>query len=81
MTNELINIVIECIRKSSSYTGPINEDTTLRGLGLDSLAIIGIIFEIERRLDIDILTNANDGAIPETVGALADLVGRCIDRQ
>jgi len=54
----------------------LNADTRLEDLGVESIDIIEIVFEIEQKFDIEIPLNANENMAEEfkTVGAVAKAV-------
>ena len=67
---ELIAVLSETARIDAASVTPQSD---LAQLGIDSLKIVELIFDIEDRYGITVDYNANDGAV-ESVGALVDLV-------
>jgi acyl carrier protein len=57
----------------------LNADSTLQGQGLDSLAIMSLVFKIEAHYDI--VLEEEDADDLRTVGALAALVACRIEEQ
>jgi len=43
----------------------INDDTTMEDLGLDSLALVEVVFGIEERFDVSVPYNANEPSASE----------------
>lgn len=63
----------------------IKQETTPEDLGLDSLAVVEIVFAIEETFNISVPFNANDPSASEfdisTVGAITEAVRKLIDQQ
>ncbi len=57
-------------------TAPPTRDTLITDLGIDSFAVIEIIYEIEEKLGLEIPFNANENPLADkkTVGDLVDVV-------
>lgn len=57
-------------------TADPTRETLITDLGIDSFAIVEIIYEVEEKLGIEIPFNANDNALAgmKTVGDLIDAV-------
>lgn len=75
--------IIAIVRaKTERKTVEVTPETDLLSLGLESLDIIEIIFEVEEKYDIEIPFNANaDGAFDmATVGEMIASVRAIIDR-
>lgn len=63
----------------------ITDETTLEGLGLDSLALVEVVFGIEEAFDVSVPYNANDPTASDfdirTVGAIVAGVKALIARK
>ncbi|MEO0880926.1 MAG: acyl carrier protein [Pseudomonadota bacterium] len=57
-------------------TGAPSRDTLIADLGIDSFAIVEIIYEVEEKLDIEVPFNANENPLGDmkSVGDLIDAV-------
>lgn len=57
-------------------TGELTRDTPVADLGIDSFAIVEIVYEVEEKLGVEIPFNANQNPFGEmkTVGDLLDAV-------
>lgn len=57
-------------------TGELTRETPIADLGIDSFAIVEIIYEVEEKLGIEVPFNANENALGnmKTVGDLVDAV-------
>ena len=61
MTESVRDKVIAIIAEQALIDpSEINEQTTLEALGLDSLALVEIVFGIEEAFDVSVPYNAND---------------------
>lgn len=63
---------------------PIDENTSLESLGVDSLDLVELLFLIEDKFQIDIPYNANqqgDAASFTTVGAVADAIRKLLGQE
>jgi acyl carrier protein len=67
--------LVEFLRTKLPHDRPITPDSNLvRDLGLDSLAAMDLLMELETRFDIAIPINSLPAI--DTVGDLAELIGR-----
>jgi len=57
-------------------TGELTRDTSINDLGIDSFAVVEIIYEVEERVGVEVPFNANDNPLAgmKTVGDLIDAV-------
>ena len=70
--------ILEIIAKQAKVDqAGLRRTTEIATLGLESLDIVEIIFEIEEKFDISLLYNANDPS--STVGGSFKTVGEVID--
>ncbi len=74
---ELVELLSDAAKVDPATIKP---ESDLTQLGIDSLKLVELIFEIEDRYGITIDYNANDGAV-ESAGALVDLVAGLIDEK
>ena len=74
VTQEIIDLV-----RAEVAVFDLNADSTLLGVGLDSLKIMSLIFKIEARYDF--LLDEDDADDLRTIGDLAALVVRHIEEQ
>ncbi|MET0383866.1 MAG: acyl carrier protein [Burkholderiaceae bacterium] len=75
LERELIALLSETAKIDASTVTP---ESDLAKLGVDSLKVVELIFEIEDRYQITIDYNANDGTL-ESFGALVDMVAVLIE--
>ena len=79
--------ILEIIAKQANVERTaLNRTTEIASLGLESLDIVEIIFEIEEKFDISLLYNANDassaaGGSFETVGEVVDFVMKHVNHR
>jgi acyl carrier protein len=64
-------------------TAEPSRDTLITDLGIDSFAIVEIIYEVEEKLGIEVPFNANDNALAgmKTVGDLIDAVKKLAGKE
>lgn len=55
-------------------TGPLTRETPITDLGIDSFAVVEIIYEVEEKLGVEVPFNANENPFGDmkTVGDLVD---------
>jgi acyl carrier protein len=71
------NDIVEMIMSRSKYTGGVPQlSMSLDNLGLDSMEVVALAFDIEEKFDIEIPLNANMDIKGKT---LADLI-RTVDQ-
>jgi acyl carrier protein len=80
--NTVRNIIAE---QAGLDVGDVSLDSTLEGLGVDSLGVVEAIFAIEEAFDISVPFNANapqeSGFDLSSVGSIAAAVQSLIDQQ
>jgi acyl carrier protein len=78
MEREIIGLITKHIR--SAAPAPVTLGSTLDGLGLESLDVIEMAFELEERFNIEIPFNANNSTGPafKTVGDVVAAVQRLV---
>jgi len=67
--------LLEIIKEHAvGLAGPLTRETPVADLGIDSFAVVEIIYEVEERLKIEVPFNANENPFGEmkTVGDLID---------
>ncbi len=71
MEAALLDIIKE---HAVGLAGPLTRETPVADLGIDSFAVVEIIYEVEERLKIEVPFNANENPFGEmkTVGDLID---------
>ena len=64
-------------------TAPPTRDTLITDLGIDSFAVVEIIYEIEEKLGLEVPFNANENPLGamKTVGDLIDAVKKLAGRE
>ena len=71
--------IVEMILVRSKYTGgTLQLSEPLDNLGLDSMEVVSLIFDIEEKFNIDIPVNANMDIESKTVGDLIKAVDQLI---
>lgn len=86
MSDAIRERVVEIIAEQAVLDeSEVRMDATLEELGLDSLAMVEMVFSIEESFDISVPYNANDPAESDfditTVQSVADGVSRLIAEQ
>ena len=78
MENEIIDMIAKRIRPAAAVT--VTLASTLDELGLESLDIIEMAFDIEERFNIEIPFNANNSTGPafKTVGDVVSAVRQLV---
>ncbi|MEL7487814.1 MAG: acyl carrier protein [Pseudomonadota bacterium] len=69
--------MLEIIKSHTvGFVGELTRETPVTDLGIDSFAIVEIIYEVEEKLDIEVPFNANENPLGDmkTVGDLIDAV-------
>lgn len=67
--------LLEIIKEHAvGLAGPLTRETPVADLGIDSFAVVEIIYEVEEKLKIEVPFNANENPFGEmkTVGDLID---------
>ena len=71
--------IIEMITARTSHTGgTIDLSASLDSLGLDSMEVVSLIFDIEEKFNIDIPVNANMDIESKTVADLIQAVDQLV---
>ena len=69
--------LLEIVKQHAvGLTGELTRDTPVADLGIDSFAVVEIIYEVEEKLGIEVPFNANENPLGDmkTVGDLVDAV-------
>lgn len=69
--------LLEIIKENAvGLTGEPTRETAIADLGIDSFAVVEIIYEVEEKLSIEVPFNANENPLAnmKTVGDLIDAV-------
>ncbi len=69
----VLRVIDDVARTNGKRLPPLTDDLSLLDSGLDSLCLAVIVANLEDELGIDPFSTAEDGALPETVGALVGL--------
>jgi len=67
--------LLEIIKNHAvGLTGPLTRETPVSDLGIDSFAVVEIIYEVEEKLNVEVPFNANENPFGEmkSVGDLID---------
>lgn len=83
MTDDVADKVVAIIAKQAMLeSGEVDLDATPDALGLDSLGLVEIVFEIEETFDISVPFNANDPTQSDfdisSVGKIVEAVGQLV---
>jgi acyl carrier protein len=71
--------IVEMIADRSSHTsGAVQLSESLSNLGLDSMEVVSLIFDIEEKFNIDIPVNANMDIESKTVADLIQSVDQLV---
>ncbi|MEO0400516.1 MAG: acyl carrier protein [Pseudomonadota bacterium] len=74
---DIESTLLEIIKENAvGLSGDPARDTPIADLGIDSFAVVEIIYEVEEKLGIEVPFNANDNPLTnmKTVGDLIDAV-------
>ncbi len=74
---EIESALLEIIKTHAvGLTGELTRDTPIGDLGIDSFAVVEIIYEVEEKLGIEVPFNANENPMGDmkSVGDLVDAV-------
>ena len=69
----VLRVIDDVARANGKRLPALNDDLPLIDSGLDSLCLAVIVANLEDELGVDPFGSAEDGALPETVGALVGL--------
>jgi acyl carrier protein len=71
--------IVEMITSRNGYkTGALELSEPLNNLGLDSMEVVSLTFDLEEKFDIEIPFNANADIESKTVGDLIQLVDQLV---
>jgi len=70
--------IVAMIAERTKWTGPLQLSEPLDNLGLDSMEVVALIFDIEERFNINIPVNANSDIESKTVADLVQAVDKLI---
>ena len=73
---QLVFKIISDAVNGSISPDDLSESTTLAELGINSMTLISILFEMESALDIEIADIIEDVEPPETIAQVIDLVSK-----
>jgi acyl carrier protein len=81
MSDVAADVIAIIAKKSRDGQKELKMTDRLDDLGIDSMAAVEILFDLEEKFDIQIPYNANDsalefGTVGEVVGAIEKLVGK-----
>ncbi len=74
---EIETALLEIIKENAvGLTSELTNDTPIADLGIDSFAVVEIIYEVEEKLGIEVPFNANENPLAhmKTVGDLIEAV-------
>ena len=74
---QMEGVLLEIIKENAvGLTGELSTDTAITDLGIDSFAVVEIIYEVEEKLGIEVPFNANENPLAgmKTVGDLIEAV-------
>lgn len=77
-------VMLEIIKSHAvGLTGDPTRETLISDLGIDSFAIVEIIYEVEERLGVEVPFNANENPLEgmKTVGELIDGVKKLAGKE
>ncbi len=69
----VLRVIGDVARTNGRHLPPLTDDLSLLDSGLDSLCLAVIVATLEDELGIDPFSTAEDGALPETIGAFVNL--------
>lgn len=75
--------LLEIIKEHAvGLAGAPTRDTPIADLGIDSFAVVEIIYEVEEKLGVEVPFNANENPFADmkTVGDLIEAVRKLIDK-
>ena len=79
MTDVAADTILVIASKAGRGRSTVQPADKLTELGLDSLQVMELIFDIEEKFDITIPFNANDAEQFDTVAEVVDAVQRIVD--
>ncbi|MBI1365638.1 MAG: acyl carrier protein [Alphaproteobacteria bacterium] len=74
---DIESALLEIVKEHAvGLAGELSRDTPVADLGIDSFAVVEIIYEVEEKLGIEVPFNANENPLEgmKTVGDLIDAV-------
>lgn len=81
---EMETALLEIIREHAvGLAGPLSRETPIADLGIDSFAVVEIIYEIEEKLKVEVPFNVNENPFGEmkTVGDMVDALQKLINEK
>ncbi len=81
--SEIEQPLLEIIKEHAvGLTAPLNRETPIADLGIDSFSIVEIIYEVEEKLSVEVPFNANENPFGDmsTVGDLIDALQKLINK-
>ncbi|MGE0409421.1 MAG: acyl carrier protein [Amphiplicatus sp.] len=81
---DMESALLEIIKAHAvGLTGELTRETPITDLGIDSFAVVEIIYEVEEKLGIEVPFNANENPMGDmkTVGDLVDAVKKLTGRE
>lgn len=76
--------LLEIIKEHAvGLAGPLTRDTLIADLGIDSFAVVEIIYEVEEKLKVEVPFNANENPFGDmkTVGDMVDALHKMISEK
>ena len=79
--SDMESALLEIIKDHAvGLTAPVTRETPVADLGIDSFAVVEIIYEVEEKLGVEIPFNANENPFGDmkTVGDMVDALERLV---
>lgn len=76
--------LLEIIREHAvGLAGPLSRETPIADLGIDSFAVVEIIYEVEEKLKVEVPFNVNENPFGEmkTVGDMVEALQKLINEK
>lgn len=73
--------LLEIIKEHAvGLAGPLTRETPIADLGIDSFAVVEIIYEVEEKLQVEVPFNANENPFGDmkTVGDMIDALEKLV---
>jgi len=82
MTDITADVIALIQKKLPAENQALERSDRLKDLGIDSLSVVELIFELEEKFNIQIPYNANDSQPEfETVGEVVDAIKNFVDKK
>lgn len=81
---DMESALLEIIKEHAvGLAGPLSRDTPIADLGIDSFAVVEIIYEVEEKLKVEVPFNANENPFGDmkTVGDMVDALHKLINEK